>query len=232
MGAFLDNFFDYMPLFMIVFFIGFAFLIIFLSFLATKAQRKKLQMISQSLGLTYEDALGSNDLQQSHYYPNGAQTQNFFKQLNALSQPWRIFGDWLGRRIEISMVVRGTSKSRTYYTTFRAHFHQPLSMGLSLTREGFWAKVGKAITSSQDIELGYPEFDPKVIVKGNDEHQVKGFLANPSTRLSVLDFLSIYPGGYIDDQGFYCELVGILTKEQKYRELLDQIMNWVKILDF
>lgn len=137
-----------------------------------------------------------------------------------LPDRWSIHGTYSGVSVEIHMESRGSGKSQTVYTCIGASFAVQLGAGLKITREGFWSKVGKALLSSQDITLGDGEFDPKVMVKAQNEGVARQWLSDPFLRSRILAFLEKYPQGWLDDAGAHLDVAGTWLDPEKVRDLL------------
>lgn len=75
-------------------------------------------------------------------------------------------------------------------TTLRAELPSQSTFRFAIVPEDVLNKIGK-LFGGQDVELGYPEFDKKVLVKTNDEQKLKSILADASIR-EVFQNLSGY----------------------------------------
>ena len=67
------------------------------------------------------------------------------------------------------------------FTTYSAPLQQKTNFRFAIHKEGFLDELGKFF-GMEDIEIGYPEFDKKVIVKTNDEQQARSVFSDPETR--------------------------------------------------
>jgi len=101
-------------------------------------------------------------------------------------------------RVEVDTFKRSSGKSSKTYTRYRIYFPEPLGLGLHLKQQGFMTGVA-TFFGSQDIEIGDPQFDPEVVVKGNYPERVVEFLT-PSRRLRILRLFQNFPGCEIKDQ--------------------------------
>ena len=63
-------------------------------------------------------------------------------------------------------------------TTFSAPLSAPQDLHLSLHKEGLLDEAGKWL-GMQDVEIGFPEFDKKVIIKTNNEEKIKAAFSSP-----------------------------------------------------
>jgi hypothetical protein len=69
-------------------------------------------------------------------------------------------------------------------TTFFAPLTKATNLHLNIHKEGFLDEAGK-LFGMQDVVIGYPEFDKKVIIKTNDEAKVKQLFSSESVRTTI-----------------------------------------------
>jgi hypothetical protein len=67
------------------------------------------------------------------------------------------------------------------FTTLSAPLQQQIDFKFAIHKEGFFDEVGKFF-GMQDIVIGYPEFDDKVIVKTNNENKTRKVFESAETR--------------------------------------------------
>jgi hypothetical protein len=72
------------------------------------------------------------------------------------------------------------------FTTLKSYFTTANSFKFSIHKDGFIDDLGK-LFGMQDVVIGYPEFDAKMIIKTNDEALVKQVFKDPSTRSGLMD---------------------------------------------
>lgn len=77
-------------------------------------------------------------------------------------------GQSKGAPFMIRMEVRGSGKSRTYYVHFEWGIRSLNGNTLTIYREHFFAKIGKAL-GMNDIQTGFESFDKKFILRSNNE---------------------------------------------------------------
>ncbi|MEO0897985.1 MAG: hypothetical protein AAFY71_16370 [Bacteroidota bacterium] len=65
-----------------------------------------------------------------------------------------------------------TGQHYTTYTRLRAPFYNPLNLHFRITHEGFFTPIGKFL-GMQDIQIGYPHFDKRFLIKGNHEGKIQ-----------------------------------------------------------
>lgn len=208
--------------FMIGFFVLSSFVIITGTIYYRKNQKKRLREIAARLGLSYSD--GQEAMTPKNMPGQVPAASGQFKALSflfGLLNTWKITGLYNGIPVEIYTETRGSGKSSTTYTIFNVMFKKPLGLGLAISKEGIFQKMGKALLNSQDIQTGFPEFDDKIIIKGSDEAAVKKLLTSPPVREQVLKLVGKYPGSIISDTGVTFERRGISTREDYYKETLN-----------
>ena len=95
----------------------------------------------------------------------------------------RITGRFEGVDLSVQIVVRGSGKNRQVYTVFVFALTN-LPRHLWIAAEGFLSKVTKLL-GSQDVQLGLPELDPKLMVKGKDEDEVRAWAQHSQVTNSL-----------------------------------------------
>ncbi|MBX3270672.1 MAG: hypothetical protein KF729_10440 [Sandaracinaceae bacterium] len=85
----------------------------------------------------------------------------------------RMYGRAEGVHVEVDTQLRGQRRC----TVFAVRFDRPLGVGLSLTRQGGLAGLGRLV-GLQDIQVGDPAFDQRFIVKGQPEAAVRALLTD------------------------------------------------------
>ncbi|MCP4439003.1 MAG: hypothetical protein GY810_08685 [Aureispira sp.] len=95
-----------------------------------------------------------------------------------------VYGNYEGFQISCYTFARRSGKHTVIYTGFQMHLDNSKRKTLSLYKEGFFSKIGKAL-GGQDIQIGHDEFDKKFIIKSNDDRFAKSLL-DPRMRDLVL----------------------------------------------
>ncbi len=87
------------------------------------------------------------------------------------------------RQIELNIDIDlgGGFEGGYEITSFRTLLTVPNDFRFAIHKEGFLDEIGKFF-GMQDVELGYEEFDKKVIVKTNDEEKVKKIFSDADER--------------------------------------------------
>jgi hypothetical protein len=92
--------------------------------------------------------------------------------------------------LDIDIDLGGGFESGISFTTFRAPLHSSDGFRFALHREHFTDEIGKFF-GMQDIKIGYPDFDRRIVVKSNDESRVRALFADDVLRealVSLPDF--------------------------------------------
>ena len=86
--------------------------------------------------------------------------------------------------IDIDIDLGGGFESGYETTSFMAHLLTDSPFRFAIHEEHFTDEIGKFF-GMQDVELGYVEFDKKLIIKTNDADQLKEIFADESIRSVV-----------------------------------------------
>jgi hypothetical protein len=92
--------------------------------------------------------------------------------------------------LDIDIDLGGGFEGGFATTILSARFPNPESFRFALHEESFFDDLGKFF-GMQDVEIGYPDFDERIIVKTNDEARVRTLLTDDNTRTllqSLQDF--------------------------------------------
>lgn len=107
-------------------------------------------------------------------------------------------GEWL---VTLDHYTRSTGKHSTTYTRLRAPYRNPRGVRFSVSPENFFHGIGKAF-GMQDVQLGFPEFDARWIVQGNDEQALRRIFGSESVR-SLLSAAGHVSFRVKDDDGWF-----------------------------
>jgi hypothetical protein len=83
--------------------------------------------------------------------------------------------------IDIDIDLGGGFESGYETTTFLAPLHTEPTFRFAIHEEYFTDEIGKFF-GIPDVELGYPEFDKKLLIKTNDPAQLHDVFADPVAR--------------------------------------------------
>ncbi|MEW6469309.1 MAG: hypothetical protein AB1458_10305 [Bacteroidota bacterium] len=124
-------------------------LIIWLAVWLVRRQNKKawLQVgqLADAMGIPFE---GRDDKKNYRHYPS----------LNGLYQR---------RKVSIHSETRGSGKSKHVVTILRVYCNTHGSNTLTVWKEGFFSKIGKAF-GMQDIQTGWSDFDKAFVLRSNN----------------------------------------------------------------
>lgn len=144
-------------------------------------------------------------------------------------QPGGVFGKrsisgWMaGHRVAVDTYTKSSGKSSNTYTRYRVHYPEPLGLGLQLKKEGFLSSMAK-LFGSQDIEVGDPQFDDEVLVKGTDPRRVVEFLTH-SRRMRILRLLNSLDGCEIGDASISYSRSGTETDPERMQRHVRRMIS-------
>ncbi len=108
--------------------------------------------------------------------------------------PVVVRGDYRGRALTLDTYYEsqgaGDDRSTQTYTRVAMPVNNPTGLRLELSKEGVLNKVGKRL-GAQDIQIGDPELDQRLIIKGQPEEKVKHVLASAAVRQPLLSVSSL-----------------------------------------
>ncbi|MEM7012481.1 MAG: hypothetical protein AAF585_13475 [Verrucomicrobiota bacterium] len=102
---------------------------------------------------------------------------------------------------------RGSGKNKSSYTGYRAALRQQLPAGLMMHKQGIFSGVAKFF-GSQDIEIGDPQFDAAVVIKGHNPARIQAFLTK-ERRMWILSLMQEFRECEIDHEGIYVVSRGV-----------------------
>ena len=123
-------------------------------------------------------------------------------------------------------------------TTFTVPLVDPTHFRFAIHHEDFIDEIGKFV-GMQDVVLGYPEFDKKVIVKTNDSGVAAEIFADSDSRL-LFQSLDDYTFGIVShhvvegsEKQLFLELVieEAVTEPQNLRELFNVFVSILRKLE-
>ncbi len=121
------------------------------------------------------------------------------------------------------------------FTNFAAKVSYATGFKFALHHEAFLDEVGKFF-GMQDVVIGYPEFDKKVVVKTNDEQQVKSFFADERLRTpwQSLQHFNLHTSGHTDDEDgiqLKLDIEDAITNMEELRSLYNGFLKVAIALD-
>lgn len=140
--------------------------------------------------------------------------------------------------LEIDIDLGGGFESGYSTTTLHAPLQTEQDFRFAIHKEDFLDDIGKFF-GMQDVEIGYPEFDKKLVIKTNDESRVKQVFSDRSVRelfKSLNDFTFGITKHTIPDsnyKGAFLELIiedGI-TDPDHLRKIYHAFFNTLILID-
>ncbi|MBL4889185.1 MAG: hypothetical protein JKX97_04085, partial [Candidatus Lindowbacteria bacterium] len=117
---------------------------------------------------------------------------------------------------------------RRYRTNIALLFNEPLGLDLVTYPEGFFEKIGKTIFGLQDIILGNPELDAKIMVKGSSESEIQCRFSNEELLETILGLYKECPATRIDDYGIRVREIGRIVDAEKAKKIMSLLAQTAK----
>lgn len=136
------------------------------------------------------------------------------------------FENW---QITIDTYMQSTGKSSTAYTRIRAPYKNKDEFNFKIYNKGLFSGMQKAF-GMHDMGIGYPEFDEKFIIKGNDEVKLNELLSNDKIRellsfhknicFEVKSSEGLFGTSLPEDVNeLYFEIVGVIRDTERLRNI-------------
>ncbi|MBP7094654.1 MAG: hypothetical protein KBC36_01055 [Spirochaetia bacterium] len=149
---------------------------------------------------------------------------SFVRSLMDKAAGTRVQGELDGVRVAVWLETRSSGKSSSTWTIARAFLPTPLPFALRLTREGAMTKLGKSLFGLKDLELGDPDFDPKVRVKTSDPAQAKLRL-DAAARRAALSLFEAQHGAVASSEHVTWERQGVHLDPDLVRPVLEALVS-------
>jgi hypothetical protein len=107
-------------------------------------------------------------------------------------------GEWT---VTLDTYAVSTGKTVVHFTRMRAPYVNQDGFRFTIYRSGWFSELGKLL-GMQDVEVGHPEFDEALVIKGNDEKKLRALFANPKIR----ELIQAQPTIHLavkDDEGWF-----------------------------
>ncbi|NLK44788.1 MAG: DUF3137 domain-containing protein [Tissierellia bacterium] len=125
--------------------------------------------------------------------------------------------------------VRSSGKTSTTYTRMRVPYKTKDEFKFKIYRKGLFSNIGKAL-GMQDIEIGYPDFDDKFIIKGSNEAKIVDLFSNDKIRelinnqdrilLEIRDNKGFFsPPAEEGEYELYFESIGVIKDIERLKNL-------------
>lgn len=136
------------------------------------------------------------------------------------------FENWV---VTLDTYTQSTGKTSTTYTRIRAPYINKDGFNFKIYKSGWFSDIGRTF-GMQDVEIGYPEFDDKFIIKGNDESKLIELFSSEKIRELINSQDNIYLE-VKDDEGWfgadfpdgadelYFQTVGVIKDVERLKSL-------------
>lgn len=186
----------------------------------TKQQQEKVREIATRLGLTLNDpaekiaqgqplaaGIVMPELQENAR-TRGVKPEDIerlFKmpvigKILQLSLPWNMTGKIANTAVCVHPVREGENSQ----IHFHALFKTPLGFEIAIMPEFFGLKLGKAILQRlRDIQIGDPEFDAKLHVRGDNASAIQSWLLENRRKDVLMEFFRAHSSASLDRTGLH-----------------------------
>lgn len=138
--------------------------------------------------------------------------------------PVVVRGDYGGHTVTLDTYDEssgmGEDRKTQTYTRIVMPVHPPTGLRLQLSKEGVFQKVGKRF-GAQDIQIGDPELDQRLIIKGQPEEWVRRLLAAESLRQPLLSAPSL--DLRLEGEEIRYRQAGVELNQERLRRALDML---------
>lgn len=139
-----------------------------------------------------------------------------------------IHGDCQGMWVNVTLHSERSGRNSTTYTRYVVQYPERLPLELRLTRQGFFHGVA-TLFGVQDIEVGDPEFDALVIIKGDDEEAVREFLT-PARRAEIAALYARFERVSIDSGQIVSLALGACEDHEALVDAVEALVNGAHVL--
>ena len=137
----------------------------------------------------------------------------------------------VGKRGGLDVVIdtgsQGSGNHSKTYTRLRVKFPRS-DTGYRLTKQGPFSQVGRFF-AGRDLELGDPEFDSAVLVRGQNADALRAHLT-PRRRMVIQRFLSRNSECVIRDGEVELRAPDVVTSAALLDSMLDQLVRVAKVM--
>jgi len=99
-------------------------------------------------------------------------------------------GEFGGHRIAVSTFTKSGGNSTQTYTKYHLEYRHRIDIDIKMTPQGTLQQIGK-VFGLQDIEVGNPAFDDRVLLRGSDPDAVRQYLT-PGLQDAVEQMIFTY----------------------------------------
>ncbi|MBW2275925.1 MAG: hypothetical protein JRF63_00450 [Deltaproteobacteria bacterium] len=143
-------------------------------------------------------------------------------------QTGSIHGECQGVWISVALHSERSGKSSTTYTRYVTQYPERLPLELRLTRQGFFHDVA-SFFGVQDIEVGDPDFDALVIIKGDDKVAVREFLTT-ELRQEISSLYAAFERVSIDSGQIVALAHGVTDRHQTLVDAVESLVGAARVI--
>ncbi len=148
-----------------------------------------------------------------------------------LSSQSSIEGSFDGVHVSITLQQTNSDGAGAHATLLSAHMPRPPGLtSLAICRSYAVDRLLTRATGGQDIQLGDTAFDEHVQVRGAPPEAVRTWLASADVRQRVVQYLTDFDTGSIDEHGVHLQLAGAATDSARVRTALQAMAALSKAL--
>ena len=126
-----------------------------------------------------------------------------------------------GNKIKIDSVV-----GKTCFTIITVKLIYPTDKKMAIHKERYISKLGKAI-GMQDIEIGFDEFDRKVILKGSDENFIRQIITFDIQDMIISTLEKFRASIYLNNDLLKISFPDLFQDESSSDIIIDLTLNLV-----
>ena len=138
----------------------------------------------------------------------------------------KVTGEYRNVQVQLQIVIKKDRHDRkTTYTHFDTWMKTTAQLdGLKIYKQGMLAKIGKAV-GTQDIAIGDPDFDDKVMIKCNAPTSALRVYLQPGLKRAILQLIDKHPGVYFDEYGCHYVRNGYVVDAHKLDSMLEKMVE-------
>ena len=148
-----------------------------------------------------------------------------------LSTQFSIEGSFDQVSVHITLHQYRGDGAGAHSTRLSAHMQRPPGLqSLAMCRSYAVDRLLDRATGGQDIELGDAAFDDSVRLRGAPPDAVRAWLADADVRQRVVQYLTAYDTGRVDEHGVHLQLAGAVSDSARVRPALQAMAALSKAL--
>ncbi len=136
-----------------------------------------------------------------------------------------INGSLDGVRLTVRVITRGVGKSQQNFTVVVLDMVGDLPFGISIQPENLLDKVNKLI-GAEDVQLGLPELDPKLLVTAPDENKIRMWAQRPNVVKGLRRLVGLKGYSFhLTKRHFSFERRGTMANADKLENLIRELVG-------